>query len=114
KLAVAEAELIHLYQQKQGYETNSNETTEIFQNSRNLINAADDEIKLLQKNKEQVDQQLTEIKDRNNELKLQLSGLKERLDIEFKQNIDELLDKDPDEKLNREELDAEVAKMKKR
>lgn len=114
KLAVAEAELIHLYQQKQGYETASNEATEIFQNSRNIINAADDEIKLLQKNKEEIDRQLTEIKDKTNELKLQLSGLKERLDIEFKQNIDELLDKDPDGKLNRGELEEDVARMKKR
>ena len=114
KLAVAETELIHLYQQKQGYEQVAGEAEQIYYASRTQINEAEETLRLLHKNKELIDTRLNEIKDQTNQLKLQLSGLKERLDIEFHVNIDELLDQAPKEELNREELEAEVAKLKKR
>ena len=35
---------------------------------------------------------LSEIKDKLNELKLQLAGMKERLSVEFKINLDDIID----------------------
>jgi chromosome segregation protein len=40
-----------------------------------------------------VDQLINEIKDKLNNLKLQLSGMKERLSVEFKVELEEVLDK---------------------
>ncbi len=39
-----------------------------------------------------VDQLLNAIKDKVNELRLQLAGIKERLSVEFRVNLDDILD----------------------
>ena len=44
------------------------------------------------KEKEQVEHLLTEIKDKLNELKLQLAGMKERLKVEFRIDLDDIID----------------------
>jgi hypothetical protein len=46
------------------------------------------------KSKEMIDHLVTEIKDKLNELKLQLAGMKERLIVEFKVELDEILDQE--------------------
>ena len=47
-----------------------------------------------QKSKELTDHLLNEIKDKLNELKLQLAGMKERLQVEFKIDLDAILEED--------------------
>ena len=44
------------------------------------------------KQKENAEHILGEIKDRLNELKLQLAGMKERLNVEFRINLDDIID----------------------
>src|SRR6185295_18179172 len=68
----------------------------------------------LHHNKEAVDVILNQIKERTTELKIQLSALKERLSIEFKVEIEDLMDKEATPDLNTEELREKVAKMKNR
>jgi len=61
-----------------------------------------------------LDQLLTSIKDRVTELRLQLAGIKERLNVEFKVNIDEILDEPRVTEETLEDLQATCDKMKKR
>ena len=64
-------------------------TEELF--LRNDLNEKESELRLKQKAKEQVDVLLNEIKDRLNALKLQLAGMKERLSVEFKVDLEIIL-----------------------
>ncbi len=50
------------------------------------------ELRHRQKAKEQLDHLLNEIKDKLSELKLQLAGMEERLSVEFRIDLDAILD----------------------
>ena len=61
-----------------------------------------------------IDHLLTEVKDKLNELKLQLAGMKERLSVEFRINLDEIIDQPRTTETAAEELQATSDRMKKR
>jgi chromosome segregation protein len=71
-------------------------------------------LRLKIKAKETVDHLLEQIKDALNNLKLQLAGIKERLDVEFKINIEDILDEARENDTPQEELQAAADRMKKR
>jgi chromosome segregation protein len=54
------------------------------------------------------------IKDKINELRLQLAGIKERLNVEFKVDIDQILDEPRETEETLEDLQADCDRMKKR
>ncbi|MEY3349902.1 MAG: chromosome segregation protein, partial [Bacteroidota bacterium] len=81
---------------------------------RNLLNERESELRLKVKEKEQIDQLLNLIKDRINELRLQLAGIKERLNVEFKVDIEQILDEPRETEESLEDLQAECDRMKKR
>lgn len=54
------------------------------------------------------------IKDRLNELKLQLAGMKERLQVEFRINLDDIIDQPRTSETPVEELQEKSERMKKR
>jgi chromosome segregation protein len=66
------------------------------------------------KEKEQVDQLLNMIKDKINELRLQLAGIKERLSVEFNVDIDQILDESRETEEALEDLQADCDRMRKR
>ncbi|MEJ0079545.1 MAG: hypothetical protein WDM78_00925 [Puia sp.] len=57
---------------------------------------------------------LGEIKDRLNDLKLQLAGMKERLSVEFRINLDDIIDEARTGEMSAEELQEKADRMKKR
>ena len=57
---------------------------------------------------------MAEIKDRLNELKLQLAGMKERLNVEFRINLDDIIDQPRTGEIPVEELQEKADRMKKR
>ncbi len=66
------------------------------------------------KEREQVEFLLTAIKDKLNDLKLQLAGMKERLDVEFKIQLDDILGQARTGEVALEELQEKVDRMRKR
>lgn len=109
-----EEELRLLYKRKEDEGKYLNTTDQSYYNLRNTLNEKESELRHKTKDKEQIDQLLNLIKDKINELRLQLAGIKERLNVEFKVNIDEILDqpRETDEAL--EDLQADCDKMKRR
>ncbi|GAC1381830.1 MAG: chromosome segregation protein SMC [Ginsengibacter sp.] len=91
-----------------------NETDQAYYNFRNALNDRESELRLKQKNKEQVDHLLTEIKDKLNDLKLQLAGMKERLSVEFKIELDAIIDQERTGDMSLEDLQEKSDRMKKR
>lgn len=114
KLNISGAGLQHDYEQKQLQEKAVAQTEQTYYDSRGIINEHEESVKQMQRNKEQIEHLLTSIKEKNNDLRLQLNSLKERLDIEFKVSLDSLLAEEVNEKLNREELDEKVNRIKNR
>ncbi|MEP6617441.1 MAG: chromosome segregation protein SMC, partial [Ginsengibacter sp.] len=91
-----------------------NEADQAYYNLRNALSEKESELRLQQKSKEQVDHLLNEIKDKLNELKLQLAGMKERLSVEFKVDLDAILDSPRTTGITLEELQEKNDRMKKR
>lgn len=113
-LKTAENGLVDMMRRKEEEEHKLNEADQAYYNLRNALQEKESELRHKVKSKEMIDHLLTEIKDRLNELKLQLAGMKERLSVEFKVELDEILDQARTTDTTLEELQATSDRMKKR
>jgi chromosome segregation protein len=91
-LTELETLVISLLQNKDAEEKKLNEADQAYYNLRNELAAKESELRHKQKSKEGIDTLLNEIKDKLTELKLQLAGMKERLQVEFKIDLDTIID----------------------
>ncbi len=113
-LNTAENELITLMHHKEEEERRLNESDQAYYNLRNLLNEKESELRHKIKEKDLVEHLLNEIKDKLNELKLQLAGMKERLNVEFRINLDDIIDQPRENEIPVEELQEKSDRMKKR
>src|SRR5215831_7340119 len=86
-----ESILVQLLRNKEEEERSLNEADQTYYNLRNQLSEKESELRHKVKDKELVEHLVSEIKDKLNELKLQLAGMKERLHVEFKINIEDIL-----------------------
>src|SRR6185436_4042603 len=114
KLSVAEANIIQDYSLKEEKEKLAASVEQVYYESRGKINEVEEQIRSHSKNKEQVEHLLSEIRDKVTELKLQLNSLKDRLNIEFKVEIEGLMEREPDLELNPEELQQKSERIRSR
>ncbi|UYQ94687.1 chromosome segregation protein SMC [Chitinophaga horti] len=114
KLASAEDGLVELFRKKEEEEKDLNEKDQEYYNFRNMLQERESALRAKQRSREQMDQALTIIKDKVNELKLQLASMKERLSVEFKVNLDEILDEARSSALSVDELTGSAERLKKR
>ena len=110
----AEEQLVDMLRRKEDEEKKLNETDQAYYNLRNALQEKESELRLKVKSKEMIDHLVTEIKDKLNELKLQLAGMKERLIVEFKVELDEILDQERKTETSLEDLQASSDRMRKR
>lgn len=109
-----DTELYDLMKQKETDEAALNEKDRLYYELRNEISEKESFLNQKRREKEHAETLLNSIKDKLNEMKLQLAGMKERLSVEFKVNLDEVLDQQRTGELSVEELNAEADRMKKR
>jgi chromosome segregation protein len=114
ELEILEAEVLSLLKNKDVEEKKLNEADQAYYNLRNDLNEKESMLRQKQKNKEQADHLLNEIKDKLNELKLHLAGMKERLSVEFKVDLDAIIDEERNSDTPLEELQEKCDRMKKR
>jgi chromosome segregation protein len=114
KLGDAEEGLVDLFRKKEEEEKDLNEKDQEYYNFRNQLQEKESTLRARQRAKEQLEQSLTIIKDKVNELKLQLASMKERLSVEFKVNLDEILDEQRGSTLPLDELQGSAERLKKR
>jgi chromosome segregation protein len=91
-----------------------NEADQSYYNLRNQLNAKESELRHKVKTKEQIEHLLAAIKDKLNDVKLQLAGMKERLDVEFRIVLEDILDEARNSETPVEELQEKSDRMKKR
>ncbi|WP_336514674.1 chromosome segregation protein SMC [Pollutibacter soli] len=113
-LAEVETSLVEMLHRKEEEERSLNEADQHYYQLRNVLNEKESAVRHKVKEKDQVDQLLNLIKDKVNELRLQLAGIKERLSVEFKVELDNIIDEARQSTDSQEELQAEADKMKKR
>jgi chromosome segregation protein len=114
KLNFGDTELYDMMTKREADEKILAETDRLFYQLRNTVNAEESKLNQKRREKEQAETLLNGIKDKLNEMKLQLAGMKERLSVEFKVDLEEILDQDRTGEQSVEELNAEAEKMKKR
>ena len=106
--------LVTMLQNKDVEEKRLNEADQQYYNLRNVLTEKESELRHKQKSKEGIDHLLNEIKDKLTELKLQLAGMKERLSVEFRVDLDEIIDEPRTGDTPLEELKEKNERMKKR
>jgi chromosome segregation protein len=114
ELKMHEEDLAVLFKSKDDEEKKLNNVDQAFYNLRNVLAEKETALKKKQKEKEITDQVLNEIKDGLNELKLHLAGMKERLSVEFRIELDDILDEERTTSASKEDLQERSNKMKKR
>ncbi len=113
-LAGLEALVISLLQNKDAEEKKLNEADQAYYNLRNALAEKETALRHKQKSKEGIDTLLNEIKDKLTELKLQLAGMKERLQVEFRIDLDAIIDEPRTGEVPLEELQEKNERMRKR
>ncbi|MEP6674192.1 MAG: chromosome segregation protein SMC, partial [Ferruginibacter sp.] len=103
-----------MLQNKETEEKQLNEADQAYYNLRNALAEKESEVRHKQKSKETIDTILNEIKDKLTNLKLQLAGMKERMMLEFKVDLDEILDEARTSDTPLEELQEKNDRMRKR
>lgn len=106
--------LLQLMKNKTEEEHRLNEADQAYYNFRNQLAEKESAIRHQVKEKEQVEFMLTAIKDKLNELKLQLAGMKERMNVEFRINLEDILGEARSGEVPLEELQEKADRMKKR
>ena len=106
--------LIALIRRREEEQQVLNEADQAYYNLRNQLSEKESELRQKIREKEQVEHLLVAIKDKLNELKLQLAGTKERLDVEFRIKLEDILDQQRTTDTSLEELQEKADRMKKR
>lgn len=109
-----EESLLQLVRSKDEEEQRLNEADQAYYNFRNQLAEKESAIRHQVKDKEQVEYLLAAIKDKLNELKLQLAGMKERMNVEFRINLEDILGEARTSETAVEELQEKADRMKKR
>lgn len=107
-------ELYELLSKKETEERELNEKDRAYYEMRNNITAQESELNRKRREKEHADTLLNSIKEKLGSMKLQVAGMSERLAIEFKVKLDDILEEPRTGTSTIEELTTEAERMKKR
>lgn len=103
-----------MVEEKASFETAFRETEEEYNASKLAIENEEKNLQDLRKQKDSTDGELQHVHDELNELKLQMHSLKERLNIEFNIDIQDLSETEPDPEFNEEESRPRAEQLRKR
>ena len=106
------SQLIHLYSEKEVLDVSVNAIESEYFKSRGTIDELEIQIRNIRHHREQTDQLGQAIREKTTELKIQLNSLKERLNVEFNIDINDILEGDPSPDYKEEELREKVNKQK--
>lgn len=114
KLDKAEKQLTELYEKKEAFQQGLSGFEEEYYKAKEDIQKQEDLIRKYQKEEAEVLQKMNDLKDQTTDLKIELNTLKERLSVEFKTDINNILNAKPSEETTKEELQDKVERIRKR
>ena len=109
-----DATLLEAYTERQLREASLNEAEQHYFKARGGINELEEELRRTSRQRQAAQNAIQALKDQFTEMKLELTSTAERLRIEFGIDINEVLNQEPKEGIDVEELEQKVAKLKKR
>ncbi len=113
-ISKAQQELEDLAYRKEDEQQKLNLSYQEFDQIKNDTGEKEKLLKVMQRKRTEIEEGLGLLRDKVNDLKLKLAGMKERLDVEFQVNLDDILDEDREGDENVDVLQAEAEKLKKR
>lgn len=113
-LGALEQELLAGYDAKKLKEEALTAVEQNYFQARGGINEQEDELRKMNRQRNEAQMNIQNYKDKFNELKLELSSVGERLKIEFDITVNDVINQEPNEKYNEEDLQIKVDKLKKR
>ncbi len=111
-----EAQLLEGYEKRKALEGSLTAAEQNYFQARGGISELEDNVKTKTRARTKLVEVIQSLKDRFNQMKLELTSISERLRIEFNIDINEVLkqEKEEDENIDLEELESKVTKLKKR
>ncbi len=107
-----EADLVGLYQQKTTFEGDLNLAEQNYYQARGSINELDSELRQARRVVQDSQMLIGNLKDKYNEIRLELTSIGERMKVEFGIDLDDILKKEPNPELNKNELESKVSRLK--
>jgi chromosome segregation protein len=114
KLHFGDNELYELMQKKDVDERSLSEKDRAYYEFRNAISEHESKISRQRREKEQAETLLNGIREKLGAMKLQVAGMKERLNVEFKVDLEVILEEGRKNEMTVDELNAEADRLKKR
>jgi len=112
KLNEIEDVLLAGYEDRESIKTNLENAEQNYYKSKGNIAELENEVREVNKLKNNCEQLVIEFKDKLNEMKIELSSIKERLSIEFNVDINVVLNEDPNPAFDHKDLDDKVKDIK--
>ncbi|MEO1435309.1 MAG: chromosome segregation protein SMC [Bacteroidota bacterium] len=109
-----EKELTGLYEQKRGFEGSLNDAEQSYYASKNELLKIEDEIRKTQRNSNELQNLISQLKDKFSEVKIALSSISERLRVEFSIEANDLINREPDPQYQKSDLEDKVGRLRKR
>ena len=109
-----DTELVDHYDQRREKEEALTSAEQDYFSVRGGIGEKEDKLRKLNRRLQEVQLLINSLKDKFNNLKLEFTSIGERLKIEFNITMEEVMQREPNEKLNPEELEPKVTRLKNR
>ncbi len=106
--------LLALYDEKSKRELSLTEAETIYFKTRGVLNELEEQLRVVNKSRQDSQLLINNLKDKFNDVKFQLSSVGERLQFEFKIGINEIINKEPDLNEDIISLESEVGKLRSR
>lgn len=110
----AEGQLQLLYTQRDEFQQGLTDVEDSYYAAKEKINKQEELVRKYQKEQAEVVDALGEIKDKTNDLKIQINSMKERLSVEFRINIEEIIGQAPAEGTTKDEVQEQVDRIRNR
>lgn len=114
QLEFIDKNLLGLYEEKAKRESSLTEAEAVYFKTRGVLNELEEQIRASNKSRQDLQLLINNLKDKFNDVKFQLSAVGERLQIEFKIGINEIINKEPDLNEDIVLLESDVEKLRTR
>jgi chromosome segregation protein len=112
ELLTIENQLVDFYKKRRERESGLSEFEQSFFKKKNDIVKMEDDLRRVSRQRNDVQSVVNNLKDKFSDLKIQIQGIGDRVNVEFGISVNDLINQAPKEGLNLEELDKKVTNQK--
>ena len=107
-----DTDLQESYKQRRGSEGSLNEFEQNYFQKKNAIIKMEEDLRKLNRQRQDLQLFVNNLKDKFNDIKIQITAIGERLQVEFSISVNDVINNTPKEGLNKDELERKVANQK--